>query len=254
MESVIISNEPHIISQGLKRKIPKNWRAVHSPVSEFVKPWQRAVATLRYADDHEYNVIVAGTLAGEPVYIDSYKESKYLFHTDCFAYITTINGAYHIKFFKCVAHKKGMGTLLLYFAFKYIVKTELEGKNTSQIPVVLEPDYTMSDHGQFQGTKEEQNRKLIDYYAKLGFAPIEEAKATAKYGLGKYHKDRPAMENTIDLLLKKISEGSSGPPASAAAEATGSEGGAKQSRRRRYKHKQSRKKNKQLSTYNNIDK
>ena len=233
MESVVLSNEPRIIAQNIKRKVPGNWRAVRSPVSELVKPWQRAAATLRYADDHEYNIIVAGTLDGTPVYIDSYKESKYLFHTDCFAHIATINGTYFIKFFKCVAHKKGMGTLLLYFAFNYIIKTELEGKNISQVSVVLEPDYTMSDQGQFQGSKEEQNGKLIAYYSKLGFAPIDEEKAAAKYGFKTYNKERPPMENTIPLLLKKITESFT---------TAVKKGGTKKSRRPKQKANKTRKK------------
>lgn len=231
METISFAEKPQIIAQGIKRKIPGHWRTNPNPLTEYIKHWQVSAAALRYEDDHEYNIIVAGSLGDEPVYLDSYNHSKYFFHKGCFAHITSTNSAYYIKFFKCVGHKKGEGARLLYFAFLYIISTELRGKNITRIPVVLEPDYTMSEHGQFQGTVEERNRKLIAYYAKLGFAAIDEAKATHRYGLREYRQERPAMETTIESLLQKLSIDPSGATA----------GGAKQSRRRKNKFNKSRK-------------
>lgn len=203
METVLIDAHPQIIAQGVKRKTPGHWRSTPNPLRDILKPWQIAAATLRYQEDHEYNIIVAGSIMGSPVYVDSYKNSTFFFNKNCFIFIIEVKSVYHIKHFKCLDHAKGEGAKLLYFSMKYLSGT----KDMSQAPVVLEPDYSMAEHGQFQGTAEEQNRKLIAYYARLGFLPMNEAKATQTYGLTKYHAERPPMENTIGLLMQKLQVG-----------------------------------------------
>jgi hypothetical protein len=203
METVVIDPQPQIIAQGVKRKTPGDWRSTPNPLRDILNPWQIAAATLRYHEDHEYNVIVAGSILGSPVYVDSYTNSTFFFNKNCFLFIIELKSVYHIKHFKCVNHAKGEGAKLLYFAMKYLSGP----KDVSKSPIVLEPDYSMAEHGQFQGAAEEQNRKLIAYYAKLGFIPMDEAKATQTYGLAKYHAERPPMENTIGSLIQKLQAG-----------------------------------------------
>lgn len=199
--TIVIHEEPVVIAHGIKRKEPGKWRAVLNPLKDTIKPWQCAAAALRYPDDHEYNIIEAGSINQSPVFVDSHKQITFFFHDNCVVFIVQIDGVYHIKLFKCTGHKKGEGALLLTFAFMYIRKTQLRGTDAQ---IVLEPDYSMSEPGQHNGSPEERNRKLIAYYAKLGFAPIDAAKASATYGIKEFNDVKPPMENTVDVLLKKL--------------------------------------------------
>jgi hypothetical protein len=61
----------------------------------------------------------------------------------------------------------------------------------------------MSEPGQHRGSPEERNRKLIAYYAKLGFNSIDQEKATA-YGITTYNAEKPPMENTVGKLLSAL--------------------------------------------------
>lgn len=192
-----IDEKPQVIAQGIRRKDPGKWRANPNPLREHVKPWQLAAAALRYPEDHEYNIVIAGTINKEPVYVDSHNGVSFFFHKSCFIFIQKDRTAIHIKFFKCLGHTKGEGALLLYFAFLYINELVTSA-------VVLEPDYSMSEPGQHHGSPEERNRKLIAYYAKLGFNPIDQEKATA-YGIKKYSAEKPPMENTVGGLLSALS-------------------------------------------------
>lgn len=186
-DRIVIAAEPQVVAQSIKRKKPGNWRPVPNPLTEQLRSWQVAAAALRYAPTHEYNIIVAGTIDGSPVYLDSYLESKYFFYKNCILFLSLVpHSECNIKFFKCLGHAKGEGADLLYFAMKYLAITE-----PTDTKVTLEPDYSMSEPGQFQGSNEERNRKLVAYYTKLGFTPVD---GTAK----------PAMENTIATLIERL--------------------------------------------------
>jgi hypothetical protein len=197
MENVHIAETPQIIAQGIKRKKPGHWQSVPNPLRDILKPWQVAAATLRYQDDHEYNIIIAGAISGSPVYLDYYGNSKYFFHKNCIMFTTEIGSVYHINYFKCLDHTKGEGAKLMYFAVKYLSAAK-------EAPIVLEPNYSMSEPGQFRGSADEQNRKLIAYYAKLGFVPMDEGRAKQTYGFKTFHAERPPMENTIGVLIQKL--------------------------------------------------
>ena len=189
----IVIRAPEIIASGVKRKVPGTWRAVHNPLTGTVIGWQISAAALRYSDDHIYNISIVGTIGGVPVYVDRHEGSTYFFAKNCFLFLQLINGVYHIKYLKCVGHKKGEGTVLLYFAIQYLLKNGMVPDNTC--PIVLEADYTIAEAGQFAGTNEERSNKLIEYYKRLGFEPVTQAKAHM-YGLG----DKPAFETTIGNL------------------------------------------------------
>ena len=195
MQAIIIDEKPQVIAQGIRRKEPGKWRSNPNPLRDNVKPWQLAAAALRYPDDHEYNIVIAGTINKEPVYVDSHNGASFFFHKSCFIFIQKDKAATHIKFFKCLGHSKGEGAALLSFAFQYM---------KSPGTVVLEPDYSMSEPGQHQGAPEERNRKLIAYYAKLGFTPIDKEKA-GTYGIKVYNAQKPPMENTVANLLTALS-------------------------------------------------
>jgi len=192
--------EPQVIAQGIRRKEPGKWRANPNPLRDYVKPWQLAAAALRYPDDHEYNIVLAGTINKEPVYVDSHNGASFFFHKSCFLQLQLEAAVIHIKFFKCLGHTKGEGAALLSFAFQYM-------KSSSNVVVVLEPDYSMSEPGQHHGSPEERNRKLIAYYAKMGFTPIEKEKAASAYGIKRYSVEKPPMENTVGGLLKGLHKG-----------------------------------------------
>ena len=195
-----IAEKPQVIAQGIRRHLPGSWRSNPSPLRDHVKPWQLAAAALRYPDDHEYNIVIAGTINKEPVYVDSHNGVSFFFHTNCFVVVKEDKAAVEavdIKFFKCVRHSKGEGAALLSFAFQYM-------KSPSDVVVVLEPDYNMSEPGQHHGSPEERNRKLIAYYAKMGFTPIEQEKAASAYGIKRYSVEKPPMENTVGALLSVL--------------------------------------------------
>lgn len=194
-----IAEKPQVIAQGIRRHLPGSWRSNPSPLRDHVKPWQLAAAALRYPDDHEYNIVIAGTINKEPVYVDSHNGVSFFFHTNCFVVVKEDKAAVDIKFFKCLGHSKGEGAALLSFAFQYM-------KSPSDVVVVLEPDYNMSEPGQHKGSPEERNRKLIAYYAKMGFTPIDQEKAAA-YGIITYNVKKPPMENTVGTLLKALTKG-----------------------------------------------
>lgn len=194
-----IAEKPQVIAQGIRRHLPGSWRTNPSPLRDHVKPWQLAAAALRYPDDHEYNIVIAGTINKEPVYVDSHNGVSFFFHTNCFVVVKEDKAVVDIKFFKCLGHSKGEGAALLSFAFQYM-------KSPSDVVVVLEPDYNMSEPGQHHGSPEERNRKLIAYYAKMGFTPIDQEKATA-YGIITYNVKKPPMENTVGTLLKALTKG-----------------------------------------------
>ena len=207
----IITESPQIIAEGIKRKKEGHWRSVPNPLTGTVKEWQVAAAALRYSTTHEYNIVIAGSINASPVYLDSYLQSKFFFFDNCILFMhLDKNSIYYIDFFKCIKHNKGEGSKLLYFAIQYLVKTELEGANLEQTYIILEPNYSISEPGQFAGNSEERKKKLMIFYGKFGFSVISEARAKEKYELTAYEISKPLLENTFSNLILKMAPNKGG--------------------------------------------
>lgn len=203
MEKVVIDPEPSVVATGIVRKAPGSWRSIPNPLTGQVPTWQVGMAALRYADDHIYTIVKGGSISGHPVHIDSHAGSYYFFAEKCFLFIQVAGNILYLKFFKCVGHAKGEGALLLYFAMVYLMKTL---GNISAHMIVLEPDYKISEIGQFAGTNEERNKKLSAYYSKLGFTPIDEAKATGFYKI-QFNASKPPMESNVKKFMASLFSG-----------------------------------------------
>jgi len=200
MDKVVIDPEPSIVATGIVRKTPSSWRSVPNPLTGQVPTWQIGMAALRYADDHVYTIVKGGSISGHHVFIDSHAGSYYFFAEHCFLFIQAAGGILYLKFFKCVGHAKGEGAALLYFAMVYLIKTL---GNISSFMIVLEPDYKISELGQFAGTNDERNKKLVAYYTKLGFTPVDEAKATGFYKM-KFNAGKPPMESNVKKFMESL--------------------------------------------------
>lgn len=206
MDKVVIDPEPSVVAVGIVRKVPGSWRAVPNPLTGQVPTWQIGMAALRYADDHNYTIVKAGSISGHPVFIDSYAGSYYFFAEKCFLFIQNAGDIVYLKFFKCIGHSKGEGAALLYFAMQYLMKTL---GNISSFMIVLEPDYKISEVSQFTGNNEERNKKLLAYYTKLGFTLVDEAKATSFYKM-KFNAGKPPMESNVKKFMDSLLGGRAG--------------------------------------------
>ena len=83
MDKVVIDPEPSIVATGIVRKAPGSWRSVPNPLTGQVPTWQIGMAAIRYAADHNYTIVKAGSISGHPVYVDSYAGSYYLSPSLC---------------------------------------------------------------------------------------------------------------------------------------------------------------------------